>query len=66
MPFWNTVSLEIRDNRIALAALLIEVHIADFLETLELVAKERVPSDTDIAVGNLVLEDDLRTHMENK
>ena len=66
MPFWNTVLLEIRDNRIALAALLIEVHIADFLETLELVAKEHVPSDTDIAVGSLVLEDDLRTHMENE
>ena len=60
------MSLEVRDNRIALAALLIEVHKADFLETLELVTKEHVPSDTDIAVGSLVLEDDLRTHVENE
>ena len=60
------MSLEIRDNRIALAALLIEVHIADFLEMLELVAKEHVPSDTDITVGSLVLEGDLRTHVENE
>ena len=60
------MSLEIHDNRIALAALLIEVHIADFLEMLELVMKEHVPSDMDIMVGSLVLEGDLRMHTENE
>ena len=63
MPFWKGWSLEVCDSRIALAALLIEVHKADFLE---LVMKEHVPSDTDIMVGSLVLEGDLRAHMENK
>ena len=66
MPFWKGWSLEVCDSRIALAALLIEVHKADFLEMLELVTKEHVPSDTDIMVGSLVLEGDLRAHMENK
>ena len=58
--------LQISQDRIALRIILLEVHGADLDEDLELILKEDITGDGNIAIGGLVLKRDLGLNVENK
>ena len=60
------MTLQIIQDRIALRIILLEVHGADLDEDLELILKEDITGDGNIAIGSLVLKRGLGLNAENK
>ena len=60
------MALQISQDRVALRIILLEVHRTDLDEDLELIPNEDITRDGNVAIGGLVLEEDLGLNTEDK